>query len=107
MSLEVSERVQAGREDALRRQRAAVGGKLLEKLAPYLPEFPYDPTDLRFLGDPVDFVLFRGHSQRRVEEIIFIEIKSGKSRIKGAQPQIQEAVEAGRVRWQVIRVGEQ
>lgn len=59
METEIAERVQLGREDALKRQCSVLGGKLAERLAPYLPEFVYDPTELRFIGDPIDFVLFR------------------------------------------------
>ncbi len=106
MASEIKTRIVLERKDAVARQRQVVGGKLLEKLAPYLPEFSYDPTELRFIGDPVDYVLFRGLSKRQVEEIVFLEVKSGRSRPRGTQLQIRDAVEEGHVRWEVMQVGE-
>jgi len=40
--------------------RAVLKGKMAEQLAPILPEFQYLPSDAKFLGDPVDYVVFDG-----------------------------------------------
>jgi len=44
-----------------------------------LPEFNYNPTDARFLGSPVDFVVFNGLSGDSPEEVVFLEVKTGKA----------------------------
>ena len=42
---------------AISRSRSVLGGKFAEQLAPFLPDFPADPTEARFLGSPVDLVV--------------------------------------------------
>ncbi|MFA5851806.1 MAG: Holliday junction resolvase-like protein, partial [Spirochaetales bacterium] len=53
---ELPDRLEAERDDAVKRSRAVVGGQVAEQLAPYLPDFPCDPGDARFVGKPIDFV---------------------------------------------------
>ena len=52
------DRLEAERDDAVKRSRAVVGGQVAEQLAPYLPDFPCNPGDARFIGKPIDFVCF-------------------------------------------------
>lgn len=60
---DLPDRLEAERDDAVRRSRAVVGGQVAEQLAPYLPDFPCDPGDARFVGKPIDFVCFSGASR--------------------------------------------
>ena len=66
--------VEGERDDAVRRSRAVLGGLAAEQLAPGLPGFPYDPTELRFVGKPVDFIVFNGASKGEIEEVVFVEV---------------------------------
>jgi hypothetical protein len=91
------------REDAARRQRAVVGGQVSEQLAPYLPGFPFSPSEARFIGKPVDLLVFVGMDGKRIEKIVFVEVKTGKARLSDQERQIREAVEAGRVEWFTYR----
>lgn len=104
MELEFQEREEEIREDSVSRSRSTLSGKFLEQLAPHFPDFPYDPTDLRFLGTPVDYIVFDGLSGGEVAEVVFLEVKSGKSSLNAAQRRVRDAVEAGAVRWEVYRV---
>src|SRR2546425_1825819 len=54
------------REDAVQRSLAVTAGKVHEQLVPYLPEFGFNPKDARFLGSPVDLVVFDGLSAGEV-----------------------------------------
>ncbi len=92
------------RKDAVRRSRAVLSGQLSEQLAPYLPQFPADPTEVRFIGKPVDFIAFSGASTGCVDEVVFIEVKTGKSRLTQVESSLKEAVESGRVRYVEYRV---
>ena len=67
------------REDAVQRSQAVTAGKVHEQLIPYLPAFPYNPKDVRFLGSPVDLVVFDGLAEGRVRRIVFVEVKTGRS----------------------------
>jgi predicted Holliday junction resolvase-like endonuclease len=92
------------RRDAAMRSRAVTAGQFAEQLAPYLPDFPYRPTEAKFLGKPIDFIIFRGLDDRAVGEIVFIEVKSGDSRLSTTERGIREAIEAGRVRFEEYRI---
>lgn len=100
------ERLRAEREDALKRSRAVLGGQVAEQMAPYLPDFPCDPGDARFVGKPVDFVCFSGYSGGEVNEIVFVEVKSGDSSLSKTEKNIRDAIVAGRVRWVEYRVSD-
>ncbi len=101
---EIAERVSRERVDAVKRSRAVLGGQFSEQLAPYLPAFPGDPTECRFIGKPVDFVTFSGASAGTVKEILFIEVKTGGARLSPVERSLKECVEAGRVRYVEYRV---
>ena len=73
-------RIELERLDAVKRSRAVLGGQFSEQLSPFLPGFPGDPTEVRFIGKPVDFISFSGSSRGAVDEVLFIEVKSGDSR---------------------------
>lgn len=92
------------RQDAIVRSQSVIVGKVTEHLAPYLPEFPYNPKDARFIGSPIDILVFDGADEGFVEEIVFLEIKTGNSGLSARQRQIRDAVLAGRVRWLELRL---
>ena len=88
-----------------RRSRAVIKGHVTEQIAPLLDDFPYGLTEVKFLGKPIDFIVFQGLDNESVEEVIFLEIKSGKShRLSPTERSVREAVRAGRVRWELYTV---
>jgi predicted Holliday junction resolvase-like endonuclease len=93
------DRLASEREDAVRRSRAVLGGLASEQLAPYLPGFPFDPTEVRFIGKPVDFVAFVGAAAGKIEEVAFVEVKSGSASLNAAERSLRDAIGKGRVRW--------
>ena len=50
------------RKDAITRSARTLSGKALEKLVPFLERFGHDPHDVRWIGDPVDLIVFDGYS---------------------------------------------
>ena len=88
------------RKDAVKRSRAVIGGQVVEQVAPYLPNFPCNPSDARFIGKPVDFIAFPGLSDRdTVDEVLLIEVKTGRSELNAREKEIRRAVKEGRVRY--------
>jgi len=73
-------------------------GQVTEKLVPFLDVFKYDPQKASFLGNPIDYVVFED------EEIIFIEVKSGGSRLSEKQRKIKNLVENRKIRWEEIKI---
>ncbi|MBH2001597.1 MAG: endonuclease [Moraxellaceae bacterium] len=91
--------------------RAVLKGKMAEQFAPILPEFRYLPSDAKFLGDPIDYVVFDGYTNFRdgdgtVDdiEVILLDIKSGGARLSKGQQAIAQAVREGRVRFETLRI---
>ena len=87
------------REEAISRSRSVLTGQFSEQLAPYLPNFPFSPTEARFIGKPVDFLVFRGMDHQNIEEVIFVEVKSGKSHLSTSERRLREAIQKKKVRW--------
>ncbi len=92
------------RQDAIAKSRAGQLGKTLEKIAPMFPGFGHNPYDVRPIFDPIDFVVFDGYYQGGVTDIVFIEFKTGQSRMSPIQKSIRSAVERKRVRFEERRL---
>ena len=77
-------------------------GQIGEHFAPLLKDFPYDSKNARFLGSPIDFVVFDLDNNR----IIFMEFKTGTSKETAKQRQVRDIIKAGNVTYEVMRVYE-
>jgi len=100
--------IEQARRSAVTQSRAVLGGKFTEQMVPYFPDFQYDPTEVRFIGSPIDMIVFPGLAQGDPREIVILEIKTGKSaQLTAAQKKIRRLVEEGMVRWdEIYRVSE-
>jgi predicted Holliday junction resolvase-like endonuclease len=93
------------RRDAVLRSQATISGLVHEQLLPFLPEFPFNPKDARFLGTPVDLVVFDGLDAGQVRGIVFLEVKTGGATLSARERQVRDAIRAGNVSWLEIRSG--
>lgn len=75
-------------------------GQISENLAPFLTAFKYDPKKAHFMGMPVDYVIFDD------DEVVFLEIKSGKAQLSPTQRKIKALIQAGKVRWDEMRIND-
>lgn len=78
-------------------------GKNLEKVLPTMRDFKWQLPDSRFLGDPIDLMIFNGLSASKIESISFIEVKSGNARLNEHQKSIKDAIEDKRVSFRVFK----
>jgi len=101
------------RKNSLDTQRDVLKGKIGEQMAPLFPEFRnlYNPTDARFIGSPIDYIIFKNLSkvdsaEEAPLEIIFVDVKTGKSALTKAQQMIERAVsgEKKRVDFYTLRL---
>lgn len=102
----LDEIIEQERKDAIQKSRAVLGGQFAENLAPYLPNFPFNPSECKFVGKPIDFIVFKGLDNKQTEEIIFVEVKSGKSKLSGTEKHIKEVIQNKKVKWMEYRVDE-
>ena len=67
---------------------------------------------MKFLGRPVDFIGFVTSKsdedlpleERRIKEVVFIEVKSGKSVLTKREKEVKNAIESGRVKYIEYRI---
>jgi predicted Holliday junction resolvase-like endonuclease len=100
--------VASARRESIARSRNVVSGKVQEHLVPFFPEFLgiFNPRDARFLGSPIDFIVFNGLDDgEECREVVLVEVKTGKSPLSKRERQVRDAVEAGRVSYRLIRLG--
>jgi len=95
------------RKEAIMKSRSVLGGQFSEQLAPYLPDFGYLPTECRFIGKPIDFIVFKGMDEKKIDEVVFVEIKSGKAKLNGHEKNLKETIEKKRVKWVEYRIPEE
>jgi predicted Holliday junction resolvase-like endonuclease len=80
-------------------------------MAPVLPEFPFNPADARFIGSPVDYVIFDGLTDvaddKKTEiRIVFMDVKSGNAVLTRTQRIIRQAVLDKAIAWETFRVAD-
>lgn len=109
--LEIWKREAAGeiRKDSVNRSRSTLKGKIAEQMAPVLPDFCYAPSDARFIGSPVDYIIFDGLTRVADEnedeiQIVFMDVKKGNGTLTRTQRLIRQAVEKKSVTWKTMRI---
>jgi len=93
----------AVRADAIVRSQAVITGRVSEQLLPFLPGFGFNPKDARFLGSPVDFVVFDGLDEGALRRVLFVEVKTGDADLSARERQVRDAVRGGAVEWIELR----
>ena len=73
-------------------------GMMAEQLLPFSKDFPGDPQKFKFLGAPIDGILFEE------DKIVIVEFKTGRSQLSSTQRRIRELVKNGRVYFEEIRM---
>ena len=72
-------------------------GHIAEQLAPLLMT-NHEPRNIRWLGQPIDYVSFDD------DAVTFIEVKSGKSHLSYNQKRIKQLVQDKKIRWEEFRI---
>ena len=97
----IARREQEIRADAIAKSKQVQKGFSAEHFAPFQMEF--NPRDFRHAGDPVDYLVYAGGTDikdgtsDRIEEILFLDIKTGQADLNKTQRRIRDAVVEGRV----------
>lgn len=99
------------RKDAASRSRSVLKGKIAEHMVPLIPDvFRYEPADARFIGAPIDYLIFDGFTRVKDEgldepiTVILADVKTGNAKLSRTERKIKEAVDAGRVKWETIQL---
>ena len=106
LKLEHEGQIKAARKDSNDRQRSTIKGQISETLAPWSMDAVNSVKELNFLGNPIDFLGFKGLDGEGEVEIKFIEVKSGRSKLNKNQRRVRDAVKAKRIEWVEVRISE-
>lgn len=96
--------IKAARKDSTDRQRSTIKGQISETIAPWSMNAVNSVKELNFIGNPIDFVGFKGLDGEDDVEIKFIEVKSGNSKLNKNQRRVRDAVKAKRIEWVEVRI---
>ncbi len=91
------------RQEAIEKSKSVITGKITEHFVPYLPGFSFNPKDTRFLGSPIDLIVFDGLDHGNLKGIWLVEVKTGSSSLSKKQRQVRDAVRDLRVKWLEIK----
>lgn len=98
--------------------RNTIKGQLAEQFFPFTDKCNFRPSDLQFIGKGFDFVGIIGYTDCKdfdpslggkrpeIKEIVFIEIKYGKSKLSAHQALIKKAIDEKKVRWETVTIQE-
>lgn len=100
------------RKDSVNRSRSTLKGKIAEQMAPLFPGFGHLPADARFIGSPIDYIIFDGLSAVADEKgstirIVFMDVKHGNATLTRTQRVIKKAVEERAVTWQTLHLSDE
>tara|TARA_B110000444_G_scaffold261504_1_gene314353 strand:- start:5443 stop:5865 length:423 start_codon:yes stop_codon:yes gene_type:complete len=104
LKLEHEGQIRAARKDSNDRQRSTIKGQISETLAPWSMDAVNSVKELNFIGNPIDFIGFKGLDGEGEIEVKFIEVKSGKSKLNKNQRRVRDAINAKRIEWVEVKL---
>ncbi|HHT9153957.1 MAG TPA: Holliday junction resolvase-like protein, partial [Candidatus Hypogeohydataceae bacterium YC40] len=67
------------REKSVSSSRRTLVGKFIERFVPFLPDLKYSASDMHFIGQPIDYIVFDGLRDDKIKKVVFLEVKTGNS----------------------------
>jgi len=103
--------IELARASSIKTSKAVIRGKIAEEFIPLFPDFPYSMGDCKFVGMPIDYLVFDGMSAVRNGEdvpitIILSDVKTNTAQRSKIQNAIKKAAEEGRIRFETWKVDE-
>lgn len=91
-------------KQSVQRSKSVIMGQVNEKIAPILPNFPYNYKDMTFIGKGIDYIVFDGLSTGNLKQIILLEIKSWKSNLNKNERMIKNITDIKRVKYEIYKM---
>ena len=67
-----------------------------------MPDFPYNPKDVQWVGGLIDALVWDGCSEDEEITVVALEYKSGTLRLKDDQKRVRDAINVGRFRYEIL-----
>jgi predicted Holliday junction resolvase-like endonuclease len=84
--------------------RRILVGKFIERFIPFLSKIPFIPSDMFFLGQPIDYIIFDGLHNDNIQKVVFLEIKTGEGKLTKREKGLKEVIENKQVYWYEINI---
>jgi predicted Holliday junction resolvase-like endonuclease len=82
----------------LKRSQSVKYGQLTEQWIPFSENFPFEAQKFRFIGKPIDGLVFDDN------KIIFVEFKTNKSTLSPVQKEVKQLVLDKKVDWFELKI---
>ncbi len=92
------------RKASIKKSKSSILWEVYEKVIPLLPNFPYSPKDMVFIGKWIDYLIFNWLSEWELKSIVMLEVKSWKSSLNKNERLIREYLKEKKVIYQEYRI---
>lgn len=92
------------RESSIKKSKSVILWEVYEKVLPFLPNFPYKPRDMTFVGKWIDYIVFDWLNEWELKNIIFLEVKSWISSLNKNEKMIRDVVREWKIEYKEYRV---
>lgn len=89
---------------SVKKSREVILWEVYEKISPLLANFPYNHKDLTFIWKWIDYLVFDWISEWKLNKIVFLEVKSGKSQLNSNEKQIRDIIEKWKIEYEIFRI---
>lgn len=89
---------------SVKKSRSVILWEVYEKVLPFLPNFPYSPKDMTFVWKWIDYIIFDGLSEWDLRKIVFLEVKSGTSKLNGNERMIRDIILQNKVEYKEYKI---
>lgn len=89
---------------SIKKSKSVILWEVYEKVLPFLPNFPYQPRDMTFVGKWVDYIVFDGLNEWNLRKIIFLEVKSGTSKLNWNERMIRDIILQNKVEYKEYKI---
>lgn len=87
------------RSKSVKKSKSVIMWELYEKILPFLPDFPFKPRDMVFVGKAVDYIIFDWLDEWNLKQIIFLELKSGNSNLNKNEKMVRDVIKNWKINY--------
>lgn len=89
---------------SIKKSKSVILWEVYEKVLPFLPNFPYSPRDMTFVGKWIDYIIFDWLNEWNLRKIIFLEVKSGSSKLNINEKMIRNKITENKVEYKEYKI---
>ncbi len=89
---------------SIKKSKSVILWEVYEKVLPFLPNFPYSPRDMTFVWKGIDYIIFDGLSNGDLKKIVFLEVKSGTSKLNQNEKMIRDVIYKEQIEYKEYKI---